>query len=124
MGNGQRAFTRVTAVWASGSPTSSAIDAPWGHMAGGQLHISGAWTNSHIGLQQTVFGLWFPLMDWQCGFTGVSIPSASGNATLQMPPNWFATYGGDKKVVLWSHNGTGSGVPQGNPRTVVIDLKS
>lgn len=119
-----RNFNRVTAVWPSGSPTSSALPVPAGYYAMSQVHISGAWTNSHIGLQQYVFGLWFPLMDWQGGFTGVSIPTASGNASLECPPNWFPAGQDDHSVRLWSHDGTGSGVPQGNVRTVVVDFKS
>ncbi len=119
-----RGFTRITAVWPSGSPTSSALPAPWGQFAGAQLHISGAWTHGYIGLKQYVFGAWQPLCDQLGGWTGVAIPTASGNCSLVCPPNWFYANGGDNTVMLWTHDGTGSGIPQADTRTVVLDLKS
>lgn len=119
-----RYFTRVTAVWASASPTSNALDVPFGHMGAAAIHISGAWTNSHIGLQQYVFSQWQPCRDEQAGFTGVSLPSASGNCSHQGPLNWFNFAGSDGEFKLWSHDGTGSGVAQAAARTVVVDFKS
>ncbi len=116
-----RNFVRFTATWPSGSPTSSPFPVEMGYFAGGILHISGAWTNSQIGLQHVVFGLNFPTMDNQAGWTGMSIPSASGNASIACPEFWFLANG---TVRLWSHNGSGSGVPQAAARTIVVDLKS
>lgn len=118
-----RGFTRVTAVWPSGSPTSSALAVPWGHLAGGVLHISGAWTDAKIGLQVRVFGQWQPLRDWQGGYTGVSIASASGDAAHQCPPAWFYANGRDHEVKLWAHDGTGVSVNQAAARAVVLDAK-
>lgn len=118
-----RASTRVTAVWPSGSPTSSALAVPWGDMAGGILHISGAWTDAKIGIEQNVFGQWNRVYDWQGGLTGVSIPSAIANASLECPPAWFYVGGRDHEVRLVSYSGTGSGIPQAAARYIVIDLK-
>lgn len=118
-----RAHTRVTAVWASGSPTSSALAVPFGDMAGGTLHISGGFTDSKIGIQHYVFGQWQPFLDWQGGYTGVSIASASGNASLMCPPSWFDVFGKDHTVKLWSHDGTGANVAQTGAHTLVLDLK-
>jgi hypothetical protein len=92
-------------------------------MAGGVLHISGAWTNAKIGLQVNVFGQWQHVLDWQGGYTGVSIASASGNASHQCPPAWFYANGGDHQVKLYSHDGTGTAVQQTDVRTVVLSLK-
>lgn len=118
-----RIFTEVTAVWPSGSPTSSALAVPWGHLAGGLLHISGAWTDAAIGIDQYVFGQWSPVYDWQAGVTGVSIPSARANASHQCPPAWFYINGRDREVRLRSFSGTGSAIPQGDTRTVMLSLK-
>ena len=115
----------VTAVWPSGSPTSSALPVPFTHAKGAAVTISGAWTDSHIGLQtEVIAGLWMPFADWQGDYTGVSIPTASGNTTMQAPPNWFYAPGADHQVKLWSHDGTGSGVPQGDTRTVLVTIVS
>lgn len=119
-----RAFTTVTAEWASGSPTSSALAVPWGHMAGGILHISGAVTTGKIGIQVNVFNSWLPVVDWQGGYTGVSINAISGNAAHECPPSWFYLNRGDHKVKLWSHDGSGSGLAQTGAHLLVMDLKS
>lgn len=118
-----RRYIRITAVWPASSPTSSGLPIPVGSMAGAVMHISGGFTNAHIGLQFSAFGQWQPLMDWQAGFTGVSIPSASGNASIQCPPAWFYANGDDHTVVLFSHNGTGAAVNQAAARTIVLDFK-
>lgn len=118
-----RNFTRVTAVWPSGSPTSSALEVPWGHMAGGLLHISGAWTDAAIGIEQLVFGQWNRVYDWQGGTTGTNIPTARANASFECPPAWFYVNGRDHEVRLVSYSGTGSGIPQASARTIVLDLK-
>lgn len=115
-----RNFVRFTATWPSGSHTSSTFPVEMGYFAGGVLHISGAWTDSQIGIQHDVFGLQFPTMDNQLGWTGVSLASASGNASIVAPEWWFYANG---TVRLWSHS-AGSGVPQAAARTVVVDLKS
>jgi hypothetical protein len=94
-----------------------------GHLAGGEIHISGDWTDSHISVQRYVFSQWNPVLDWQAGYTGVSIPSASANHSIQMPPSWFMFGGKDHEVRLYSHDGTGSGVVQTDVRTVVCDFK-
>jgi hypothetical protein len=104
--------------------TSSAIPVPWGHLAGGTLHISGSWTDAQIGLEVKVFNQWQPVLDQNCQYTGMCIPTATGNASFNMPVNWFFVCGGDSEVVLWSNNGTASGVPQAAARTIVLDLKS
>lgn len=115
----------VTAVWPSGSPTSSALPVPFTHAKGATITISGAWTNSHIGLQCAVIpGLFLDYKDWQGGYTGVSVPSASGNTTFGAPPNWYYAPGGDFGARLWSHDGTGSGVPQAAARTVLVTVVS
>lgn len=119
-----RENVRVTAVWPSGSPTSSALPLDWGYYGLGTVTISGAWTNAHLGLQVQMYaGLALPLMDWQGSYTGVSIPSATGNVVRQMPDNWFHPRG-NNAVLLWSHDGSGSGVPQAAARTVIVDLKA
>ena len=118
-----RDYATVTAVWASGSYTSAPIPIPWGHMAGGMVHISGAWTDSQIAIERNVFGQWNRCYDWQAGYTGMTIPSARANASLQCPPNWFYVGGGDNTVRLASVSGTGSGIPQAAARTLVLELK-
>jgi hypothetical protein len=94
-----------------------------GHLAGGVLHLSGAWTDAAIGLQINVFGTWQGFADWQAGYTGVSIPSAIANMSHECPPAWFYAAGKDHQVKLWSHS-AGSGVPQAAARTIVLDFKS
>jgi hypothetical protein len=115
-----RNFVRFTATWPSGSPTSSPFSVEMGYFAGGVLHISGDFTDAQIGLQQDVFGMQFPLVDNQLGWTGVSLASATGNASIIAPEWWFYANGG---VRLWSHS-AGSGVPQAAERFIVVDLKS
>jgi hypothetical protein len=118
-------ISTVTAAWPSGSPTSSALPVPFLHAKGATVTISGAWTNAAIGLQCAVIpGLFLPLVDWQGGYSGVSVASASGNTTMQAPPAWYYAPGADNEVMLWSHDGTGSGVPQGNTRTVLVSVVS
>ena len=119
-----RSFSRCTAVWPSGSPTSSALPIPFGHMAAVELHISGAWTDAQIGLQRYVFDQWQPIMDANAQWTGMNLPSASGNCSFACPINWFNSCGQDGEVKLWSNNGTGSGIAQAAARTVVLDFKS
>lgn len=118
-----RDFSHVTAVWPSGSPTSSALAIPFGHFAGGTLHISGDWTDAQIALDVYTFGQWNRLYDWQAGYTGVTIPSARANASIQCPPAWFYVGGRDHTVRLVSVSGTGSGIPQAAARTIVLELK-
>ena len=116
-----RGFNTVTAYWPSGSPTSSALPISLGYYGAASLHISGDWTEAHIGLRlQLESGVTFPYADWQAGWSGVSIPSASGNVSLQAPPNWFNAA---RHACLWSHDGTGNNVPQAAARTVIVDLK-
>lgn len=116
--------TIVTATWASGSPTSNALPVGFDNHKGATVCISGAWTDCAIGLQiDVVGGLFMPLMDWQAGWTGVSIASASGNAVHQAPPSWYYAGGTDGKVRLWSHDGTGANVQQADTRTVLVMLK-
>lgn len=118
-------FATVTATWPSGSPTSAPLPVPFVDAKGATITISGAWTNSHIGLQcQVISGLFLPYKDWQGGFTGVSIPTASGNTTMEAPPDWYYVPGQDNGVRLWSHDGTGSSVPQGDVRTVLVTVVS
>lgn len=117
----------VTLPWPSASPTSSAIPIEWAQVKGGLVAISGAWSNSHLGLMVNIgYGL-NKLNDWQGGYTGVSIPSASGNVVYQCPPAWFYVAGSDRgqqgQVCLWSHDGTGTNVAQGNARYVTLQLK-
>jgi hypothetical protein len=118
-----RNFSHVTALWPSGSYTSAPLSIPVGHFAGGIVHISGAWTDAQLGLDTLVFGQWNRVYDWQGGYTGVTIPSARANASIQCPPAWFYVGGGDNTVRLVSVSGTGSGIPQGNARTLVLELK-
>lgn len=118
-----RNSVRVTAVWPSGSPTSSALPVDFGYYAAGTMAISGAWTNAAVGIQTDMYpGVPFHFLDSQAGYTGVSLPSASGNAYHAMPVEWFYAHG-ENTVHLWSHNGSGSGVPQAGARTVILDLK-
>jgi len=119
-----RAWSTVTAIWASASPTSSGLAIPFGHFAGGILHISGAVTTGKIGIQVNVFGQWQPVVDWQGGYTGVSINAITGNASHECPPSWFYLNRGDHMVKLWSHDGTGSGLAQTGAHLLVLDLKT
>jgi len=91
----------------------------------GMLWLPSAFTGFGLGAQiATAGGAFVPLVDRSNAYgTDVSVVTPTAQLVTAwaapMPAFWFAA----DEVKLYSHNGSGSGMPQTSARTVTISLK-
>jgi hypothetical protein len=120
-----RDFVNVTATFPSGSPTSSPVS--FRGYAMGMAQIASGFTGFWLGAQVSLPGgpyLPLPGRNNTYGDTDVATQLATAQAStaflVALPPYFFAA----ESVCLWSHDGSGSGMPQTSARQVVVGLKS
>jgi len=120
-----RDFVHLTATFVSGSPTSNAVSMRGYAM--GMAQIASGFSGMWLGAQISIAGgpvLPLPGRYNTYGDVDVATQLATAQATTAflapLAPYFFAA----DALCLWSHDGTGSGIPQTSARTVTIALKS
>lgn len=126
LGETIRSYTAFTVTFPSGSPTSNPFALAIQGQALGNMFIPSGFTGFGLGAQiGTAAAALVGLKDKDNAYgTDVSIvmPTAQLVAAeaRPMPDYWF----GAGFVALWSHDGTGSGMPQTSARVVTIEVVS
>ena len=124
LGETLRGYQELTVTFASGSAVSNPFTAS--NFALGNYWLPSAFTGLALGAQVAPIGGAFSnLVDHSNGYgTDVSNVLPTAQLTTQyagaMPGYWFAA----GAIKLFSHDLSGSGIPQTSARSVIVSLKS